>query len=191
MQHTIINSHVEFEFVIYSRDAFPTLVVLTNSILHLSTESPHALVCSNNGETALLIDRTALIARVSIRSCLWQAGFIVDDIALVPRPTLLPAGTGMRGWLATFTRSFLNAVPPEENSDGPSQGPCTRDHLLFSCNGVIRPAQPQCRVSGQYSRPSRGFFQTSMPLLRTHLSLHVVLVVTSLRFALGYLPRPP
>ncbi len=52
-------------------------------------------------------------------SCLvfGQAGFIVDDVWLVPRPTVLPAGTGMRGWLSTFTQAFLNAIP-EDNPGG-------------------------------------------------------------------------
>ncbi|CAN0000408.1 unnamed protein product [Ectocarpus sp. 4 AP-2014] len=44
------------------------------------------------------------------------AGFIVDDVWLVPRPTVLPAGTGMRGWLSTFTKAFLNAIPEEASS---------------------------------------------------------------------------
>lgn len=45
-----------------------------------------------------------------------QAGFIVDDVWLVPRPTILPAGTGMRGWLSTFTQAFLNAIPEDSSS---------------------------------------------------------------------------
>ena len=38
-------------------------------------------------------------------------GFIVDDIALVPRPTPLP--TGMDGWLETFRGTILNQLPPD------------------------------------------------------------------------------
>lgn len=45
-----------------------------------------------------------------------KAGFIVDDVRLVPRPTILPAGTGMRGWLSTFTQAFLNAIPEDSSS---------------------------------------------------------------------------
>lgn len=37
------------------------------------------------------------------------AGFRVESIALVPRPTSLP--TGMAGWLATFANPFLAALP--------------------------------------------------------------------------------
>jgi hypothetical protein len=38
-----------------------------------------------------------------------RAGFRVGVIELIPRPTPLP--TGMRGWLETFTGSFLESVP--------------------------------------------------------------------------------
>ena len=37
-----------------------------------------------------------------------RAGFLVEDIALVPRPTPLP--TGMAGWLETFRGTILNAL---------------------------------------------------------------------------------
>ena len=43
------------------------------------------------------------------RAVLERAGFTVDDIALVPRPTPLP--TGMDGWLETFRGTILNAIP--------------------------------------------------------------------------------
>jgi hypothetical protein len=38
-------------------------------------------------------------------------GFELRQIALIPRPTLLP--TGIAGWLATFAAPFLAAVPAE------------------------------------------------------------------------------
>jgi SAM-dependent methyltransferase len=40
-----------------------------------------------------------------------QHGFVVDDIALVPRPTPLP--TGMDGWLETFRGTILNQLAPD------------------------------------------------------------------------------
>jgi len=43
------------------------------------------------------------------RARLDAAGFIVDDIRLVPRPTPLP--TGMLGWLRTFGVAIFAAVP--------------------------------------------------------------------------------
>ncbi len=45
------------------------------------------------------------------RRVLEAAGFLVDDIALVPRPTPLP--TGMAGWLETFRGTVLDAIPGE------------------------------------------------------------------------------
>ena len=42
-------------------------------------------------------------------------GFTVDDIQLIPRPTPLPA-SGMRGWLTTFRRGVLEAVPDDLRS---------------------------------------------------------------------------
>ncbi len=43
------------------------------------------------------------------RARLQAAGFAVEQIALIPRPTPLP--TGIEGWLATFAGPFLAAVP--------------------------------------------------------------------------------
>jgi SAM-dependent methyltransferase len=40
------------------------------------------------------------------------AGFAVDQIAPIPRPTPLP-GTGMRGWLETFRRGLLEQLPED------------------------------------------------------------------------------
>jgi trans-aconitate methyltransferase len=46
------------------------------------------------------------------RARLERAGFRVDYIALIPRPTPLP--TGMRGWLETFALPFTKALPEEQ-----------------------------------------------------------------------------
>lgn len=43
--------------------------------------------------------------------CLETAGFTVDSIELVPRPTRLP--TGMANWLATFANPFLHGLDEE------------------------------------------------------------------------------
>jgi trans-aconitate methyltransferase len=45
------------------------------------------------------------------RERLERAGFEVESIALIPRPTLLP--TGMRGWLETFAIPFAKSVSEE------------------------------------------------------------------------------
>jgi trans-aconitate methyltransferase len=46
------------------------------------------------------------------RSRLESAGFLVDEIALIQRPTKLPE-SGMRGWLETFRRGLLEQLPAE------------------------------------------------------------------------------
>ena len=45
------------------------------------------------------------------RNRLERAGFRVDDIALFPRPTALPAG--MAGWLDTFAGPYLTGLPKD------------------------------------------------------------------------------
>lgn len=49
---------------------------------------------------------------VEYRRVLEKAGFVVETIALIPRPTPLP--TDVRGWLETFAGSFLAALPATE-----------------------------------------------------------------------------
>jgi SAM-dependent methyltransferase len=46
------------------------------------------------------------------RARLERHGFVVDSIALFPRPTPLPGD--VTGWLETFAESFLTALPPSE-----------------------------------------------------------------------------
>ena len=49
------------------------------------------------------------------RERLERAGFQVDSIELIPRPTPLP--TGMRGWLETFAIPFTKALAAENRSE--------------------------------------------------------------------------
>jgi len=46
------------------------------------------------------------------RDRLSRHGFTVEEIQLIPRPTPLPA-SGMQGWLTTFRRGVLEAIPQE------------------------------------------------------------------------------
>jgi trans-aconitate methyltransferase len=48
------------------------------------------------------------------RGKLEAAGFTVEEIAIVPRPTSLP--TGIEEWLDTFAEDFLGAVPEPDRS---------------------------------------------------------------------------
>jgi len=49
------------------------------------------------------------------RPRLERAGFEVEYIALVPRPTQLP--TGMRGWLQTFAIPFMKSLPERNRGE--------------------------------------------------------------------------
>jgi SAM-dependent methyltransferase len=49
------------------------------------------------------------------RGRLEAAGFAVETIALIPRPTPLP--TGIEGWLATFERPWLKELTIEEQDE--------------------------------------------------------------------------
>lgn len=48
----------------------------------------------------------------ALREKLEAAGFAVDEIALIPRPTLLEAG--LEAWLDTFVGDFLGALPQSD-----------------------------------------------------------------------------
>lgn len=48
------------------------------------------------------------------RDRLEQRGFVVESIALIPRPTPLPGDIG--DWLSTFAEGFLQAVPDQERT---------------------------------------------------------------------------
>jgi trans-aconitate methyltransferase len=75
------------------------------------------------------------------RARLEGAGFQVEYIALIPRPTPLP--TGMRGWLETFAIPFAKALPAEE-----------RDPFLDEVTQRLRPAlrDEQGRWTADYMR---------------------------------------
>lgn len=64
------------------------------------------------------------------------AGFVVDSIALIPRPTPLPGD--VTGWLETFAESFTSALPAGE-----------RPALLDEVREALRPTL--CNASGAWS----------------------------------------
>lgn len=61
------------------------------------------------GVDPLSVDPWYFPSDVEYRRVLDQAGFTVETIALILRPTPLP--TDVRGWLETFAGSFLGALP--------------------------------------------------------------------------------
>jgi trans-aconitate methyltransferase len=70
------------------------------------------------------------------RGRLKSAGFRVEYIELIPRPTPLP--TGMRGWLETFAIPFTNSIPKE-----------SRANFLDEVTERLRPVL--CDKSGQWT----------------------------------------
>jgi trans-aconitate methyltransferase len=75
------------------------------------------------------------------RSRLEQAGFTVDYIELIPRPTPLP--TNMGGWLELFAQPFLNRLPADQ-----------RSHVVAEVVEMLRPVlcDEQGRWTGDYIR---------------------------------------
>ena len=79
----------------------------------------------HNNTAAIIVALSAVLARYALdahrlspwyfpsaaayRKKLESAGFIVEEITVVPRPTALP--TGVEPWLDTFAVDFLGAVP--------------------------------------------------------------------------------
>ena len=63
-------------------------------------------------------------------------GFSVNDIQLIPRPTLLP--TELRGWLTTFANPFINAIEPTD-----------RDAFLEDVIALSKPIL--CDASGHWT----------------------------------------
>jgi trans-aconitate methyltransferase len=67
------------------------------------------------------------------RAVLEEAGFAVDSIQLIPRPTPLP--TAIRGWLATFGEPFLNRLPAAEREPAMAEVEALLAHSLRDGTG--------------------------------------------------------
>ncbi len=88
----------------------------------------------HNNTAAIMVAISAVLARrgrearhlspwwfpsaAAYRAKLEAAGFTVDDIRIVPRPTPLPAG--LEAWLAAFTEDFFGTLPLPEQT--PARG---------------------------------------------------------------------
>ena len=82
----------------------------------------------HNNTAAIMVALSAVLARRGLdarplspwyfpsadayRKKLEGAGFTVEEIAIIPRPTVLP--TGIEPWLDTFAEDFLGAVPESD-----------------------------------------------------------------------------
>lgn len=84
----------------------------------------------------LRVDPWYFPSDIEYRRVLEHAGFVVETIALIPRPTPLP--TDVRGWLETFAGSFLAAMPERD-----------RGSFLDEVCAALRPAL--CDESGKWT----------------------------------------
>jgi trans-aconitate methyltransferase len=89
----------------------------------------------HNNTAAIIVALSAILARRDIearrlnpwyfpstaayRKKLEAAGFTVERIAIIPRPTTLP--TGIEAWLDTFAGDFLGAVPEQDRTQARSE----------------------------------------------------------------------
>jgi trans-aconitate methyltransferase len=89
-----------------------------------------AEIGGHNNTAAILVALSAVLARrgmdtrrlnpwyfpsaAAYRRKLEGARFVVDEIALVPRPTTLPRG--IEAWLDTFAEGFLGPLPPPDRT---------------------------------------------------------------------------
>jgi trans-aconitate methyltransferase len=72
-----------------------------------------AAVLARRGLDARALDNNFFPTAEDYRQRLESAGFTIDQIAIIPRPTPLPA-SGMRGWLQTFRKGLLEHLPEED-----------------------------------------------------------------------------
>jgi trans-aconitate methyltransferase len=79
------------------------------------------------GLNPLLADTNYFPTDIQYRKRLEAVGFAVDQIALIPRRTPLPA-SGMRGWLETFRRGMLEQLTAEQ-----------REQVLETAVELLRP----------------------------------------------------
>jgi hypothetical protein len=104
----------------------------------------------HNNTAAIMVALRAVLARrgldagrlspwwfpsaAAYRAKLEAAGFIVDDIGIVPRPTPLPAG--LEAWLDTFTEDFFGALPPPDRMPARSEVVDLLRPILMDENGT-------------------------------------------------------
>ena len=86
------------------------------------------------GLDAYTMDNNFFPSDTQYRSRLEKAGFIVDEIALISRPTKLPE-SGMRGWLETFRRGFLDQLPAERREQAIEETVALLTPVLYTKEG--------------------------------------------------------
>jgi trans-aconitate methyltransferase len=104
----------------------------------------------HNNTAAIMVALAAVIARrglefkrlspwyfpsaAAYRAKLEAAGFAVDEIRIVPRPTLLPAG--LEAWLDAFTEDFLGALAPLDRTPAREEIVALLRPVLMDENGT-------------------------------------------------------
>jgi SAM-dependent methyltransferase len=68
------------------------------------------------------------------RAKLEAAGFGIDEIAIIPRPTPLPAG--LDAWLDTFAEDFFGALPPADRGPARTEAADLLRPILMDETGV-------------------------------------------------------
>jgi trans-aconitate methyltransferase len=86
------------------------------------------------GLDAYTMDNNFFPSDVQYRARLKSAGFTVDEIALIPRPTKLPE-SGMRGWLETFRRGLLDQLPAEHREQAIVETVALLKPVLYTKDG--------------------------------------------------------
>jgi trans-aconitate methyltransferase len=86
------------------------------------------------GLDAYTMDNNFFPNDTQYRARLESAGFTVDEIALIPRPTKLPE-SGMRGWLETFRRGLLDQLPAERREQALEETVALLKPVLYTAEG--------------------------------------------------------
>jgi trans-aconitate methyltransferase len=86
------------------------------------------------GLDAFTMDKSLFPSDTQYRARLESAGFIVDEIALIPRPTKLPE-SGMRGWLETFRRGLFEQLPVDRREQAVEETVALLKPVLYTEEG--------------------------------------------------------
>jgi trans-aconitate methyltransferase len=78
-----------------------------------------AAVLARHGLDAQRLSPWYFPSAAAFRTKLEAAGFTVDQIAIVPRPT--PLAAGLEAWLDNFTEDFLGALPAAARRTAPAE----------------------------------------------------------------------
>ncbi|CAM9130150.1 unnamed protein product [Choristocarpus tenellus] len=99
----------------------------------------HAVLRSE-GVDPLLVDPLFFPTPKQYQCMLEEAGFCVDEVMLIPRPTPLPLETGIHGWLKTFSKSFQSALVTSDTVSLGTDSSTSMNLFVDEVIDIIRPA---------------------------------------------------